>query len=147
LPGLKNDTGSGARSLFLRHNPNDTKSLMEKRGGKGFVRLYRALVWSMSGLKATFVHEAAFRQELLLCAVLAPLAFYFGRTGVEKSLLLGSLLLILIVELLNSAVETTVDRIGADQHDLAGRAKDMGSAAVFLSLVNAAATWLFVILA
>ncbi len=120
---------------------------MEKRGGKGIGRLFRAFGWSMSGLKATFVHEAAFRQELLLCVILAPLAFYFGKTGLEKALLLGSLLLILIVELLNSAVEATVDRIGADEHDLSGRAKDMGSAAVFLSLVNAGVIWLLVILA
>ena len=119
---------------------------MEKRGGKGFGRISRAFGWSMSGLKATFLHEAAFRQELLLCAILAPLAFYLGNTGVEKALLLGSLLLILIVELLNSAVEATVDRISEEEHDLAGRAKDMGSAAVFLSLVNAGVIWLFVIL-
>ncbi len=119
---------------------------MTTRGGKGFGRLYRAFGWSMSGLKATFVHEAAFRQELLLCVILAPLAFYFGKTGVGKALLLGSLLLILIVELLNSAVEAAIDRIGTDDHDLAGRAKDMGSAAVFLSLVNAGVIWLLVIL-
>jgi diacylglycerol kinase (ATP) len=119
---------------------------MVKRSGKGVGRLYRAFLWSMSGLKATFVHEAAFRQELLLCIVLAPLAFYFGRTGVEKALLLGSLFLILIVELLNSAVENTVDRISEDEHELAGRAKDIGSAAVFLSLVNAGVIWLLVIL-
>jgi diacylglycerol kinase (ATP) len=119
---------------------------MAKRSGKGLGRLSRAFGWSVAGLKATFVHEAAFRQELLLCAILVPLAFYFGRTGVEKALLLGSLLLILIVELLNSAVEAVVDRIGAEEHDLAGRAKDMGSAAVFLSLVNAGVIWLLVIL-
>lgn len=119
---------------------------MAKRSGKGLERLYQAFGWSMSGLKETFVHEAAFRQELLLCVVLAPFAFYFGKTGVEVSLLLGSLLLILIVELLNSAVETAVDRIGEEDHELAGRAKDMGSAAVFLSLVNAGIIWLLVIL-
>jgi diacylglycerol kinase (ATP) len=119
---------------------------MAKRSGKGLGRLSRAFGWSVAGLKATFVHEAAFRQELLLCAILAPLAFYFGRTGVEKALLLGSLLLILIVELLNSAIEAVVDRIGEEEHDLAGRAKDMGSAAVFLSLVNAGVIWLLVFL-
>jgi diacylglycerol kinase (ATP) len=119
---------------------------MAKRGGKGLGRLYRAFGWSMSGLKATFRHEAAFRQELLLCVILVPAAFYFGRTGVDKALLLGSLLLVLIVELLNSAVEATVDRIGEDDHALAGRAKDMGSAAVFLSLVNAGVIWFFVLL-
>ena len=118
-----------------------------KRGGKGLGRLYRAFFWSMSGLRAAFVHEAAFRQEILLCAVLAPAALYFGETGVEKALLLGSLLLVLIVELLNSAVEATVDRISEDEHDLSGRAKDIGSAAVFLSLVNAGFIWLLVIFA
>jgi len=119
---------------------------MTKRGGKGVGRLYRAFGWSMSGLKATFQHEAAFRQELLLCLILTPLALYLGRTGVEKALLIGSLLLVLIVELLNSAVEAAVDRISLENHDLAGRSKDMGSAAVFLSLLNMAIVWLFVIL-
>jgi diacylglycerol kinase (ATP) len=119
---------------------------MGKRSGKGFGRLYRAFSWTMSGLKATFVHEAAFRQELFLCLVMAPLTFYFGRTGVEKALLLGSLFLILIVELLNSSVETAVDRISEEDHELSRRAKDMGSAAVFLSLVNAAVIWFLVIL-
>ena len=117
-----------------------------KRGGKGLGRLYRAFFWSVSGLRAAFVHEAAFRQEILLCAVLAPAALYFGKTGVEKALLLGSLLLVLIVELLNSAVEVTIDRISEDEHDLSGRAKDIGSAAVFLSLINAGVIWLLVIL-
>ena len=119
---------------------------MSKRSGKGVGRLYRAFGWSMSGLKATFKHEAAFRQELLLCIILAPSAFYLGSTGVEKALLCGSLFLILIVELLNSAIEATVDRIGEDEHHLAGRAKDIGSAAVFLSLLNAGVIWLLVIL-
>jgi len=120
---------------------------MTKRGGRGFGRLYRAFWWSMSGLKATFQHEAAFRQELLLCLILVPMAFYLGKTGVQKILLLGSLVLVLIVELLNSAVEATVDRIGKEDHELAGRAKDMGSAAVLLSLLNVGVVWLLVILA
>jgi len=109
-------------------------------------RLQRAFAWSMAGLKAAFAHEAAFRQELLLCIVLTPAALFLGRTGVEKALLLGSLLLILIVELLNSAVEATVDRISTEDHDLAGRAKDLGSAAVFLSLVNAGIVWFLILL-
>jgi len=120
---------------------------MTKRGGKGLGRLFSAFGWSMSGLKATFLHEAAFRQELLLCLILAPLALYIGKTGVEKALLLGSLVLVLIVELLNSAVEAAVDRMGKEEHDLAGRAKDMGSAAVFLSLLNVVVVWLLLILA
>ena len=119
---------------------------MIKKSGKGIDRLLKALRWSMAGLKAAFMKEAAFRQELLLCVVLVPLAFYFGETGVEKALLLGSLVLVFIVELLNSAVEAAVDRIGKEQHDLAGQAKDMGSAAVFLSLLNVAVVWLFIIL-
>ena len=119
---------------------------MGKRSGKGFGRLYQAFGWSMSGLKATFVHEAAFRQELFLCLVMVPLTFYFGRTGVEKALLLGSLFLILIVELLNSSIEAAIDRIGEEEHELSRRAKDMGSAAVFLSLLNAGVIWFLVIL-
>lgn len=119
---------------------------MAKRSGKGFGRLQRAFAWSMAGLKAAFVHEAAFRQELLLCVFLIPPAFFLGKTGVEKAMLLGSLLLILIVELLNSAVEATVDRISTEDHELAGRAKDLGSAAVFLSLVNAGIVWCLIIL-
>jgi len=120
---------------------------MTKKSPKGMERLYKALGWSMSGLKATFVNEAAFRQELFLCIFLTPLAFYFGESGVEKAILLGSLLLVLIVELLNSAVEAVVDRISEDEHVLAGRAKDMGSAAVLLALLNVAVVWFFVILA
>ena len=146
MPGVKSDTGAKAQLYNLHFSLQHTKSPMAKRSGKGLSRIYSAFGWSMSGLKATFVHEAAFRQELFLCLALAPLAFYFGQTGVEKALLLGSLLLILIVELLNSAVETAVDRIGTEEHELAGRAKDMGSAAVFLSLVNAGVIWLLVIL-
>jgi diacylglycerol kinase (ATP) len=120
---------------------------MAKKSGKGMKRIFRAMGWSMSGLKAVFVNEAAFRQELFLCIFLVPLAFYFGQTGVEKAILLGSLLLVLIVELLNSAIEAAVDRISEDEHVLAGRAKDMGSAAVFLSLLNVAVVWFLVILA
>jgi diacylglycerol kinase (ATP) len=119
---------------------------MEKKSGTGIGRIFNAFGWSMSGLKAAFTNEAAFRQELLLCLILAPLGLYLGKTGLEKALLLGSLMLVLIVELLNSAVETVVDRIGKDQHDLSGRAKDMGSAAVFLSLLNVLLVWLLIIL-
>jgi len=118
---------------------------MEKKSGKGIDRIFRAFSWSMSGLKAAFMQEAAFRQELFLCIILVPLAFYFGKTGLEKALLLGSLMLVLIVELLNSAIEAVVDRISKDQHVLAGQAKDMGSAAVFLSLLNVAIVWILIL--
>jgi diacylglycerol kinase (ATP) len=100
----------------------------------------------MSGLRATFLQEEAFRQELLLSLILAPLALYLGNTGVEKALLLGSLFFVLVVELLNSAVEAAVDRVGMEENHLAGQAKDMGSAAVFLSLLNLVVVWMFIIL-
>jgi diacylglycerol kinase (ATP) len=119
---------------------------MVKKSGSGIGRLSRAFGWSMSGLKAAFLQEDAFRQEFFLCVILAPLGFYFGETGLEKALLLGSLMLVLIVELLNSAVEAAVDRISKDRHVLAGQAKDMGSAAVFLSLLNVAVVWVLIIL-
>ena len=119
---------------------------MVKKSGTGIGRIFRAFGWSISGLKAAFQQEAAFLQELLLCVVLAPLGLYLGETGLEKALMLGSLMLILIVELLNSAVEAAVDRISKDQHELAGQAKDMGSAAVFLSLLNAAMVWMLILI-
>jgi len=118
---------------------------MAKKSGNGIGRIFRAFGWSMSGIKAAFMKEAAFRQELFLCVILVPLAFYFGKTGTERAMLLGSLMLVLIVELLNSAIEAAVDRISKDKHDLAGQAKDMGSAAVFLSLLNAAIVWLLIL--
>ena len=108
-------------------------------------RVLRAAGYSVAGLRAALRKEAAFRQEVILFVVLAPLAFWLGRNGIERALLLGSLLLVLIVELLNSAVEATVDRISKKHHRLSGRAKDMGSAAVYLSLLLAALTWLLVL--
>ena len=108
-------------------------------------RVLRAAGYSIAGLRAALRKEAAFRQEVILFVVLAPLAFWLGRNGIERALLLGSLLLVLIVELLNSAVEATVDRISKKHHRLSGRAKDMGSAAVYLSLLLAALTWLLVL--
>jgi diacylglycerol kinase (ATP) len=91
-------------------------------------------------------HEDAFRWELTLVALLTPLALWLGDTGVERALLIGSLIIVLIVELLNSAIEATVDRISFENHRLAKRAKDIGSAAVMLSLVNAGVVWLLIIL-
>jgi len=93
----------------------------------------------------TFRYEAAFRQELLLCVVLIPTAFVFTDTAVERALLVGSLVLILIVELLNSGIEAAIDRFGGQSHELSGRAKDMASAAVLLSFVNALVIWLLVL--
>ncbi len=108
-------------------------------------RIVRAAGYSLSGLRAAFRKEAAFRQEVIVFALLAPLGLWLGRNGVERALLLGSLLQVLVVELLNSAVEATVDRVGRRWHKLAGRAKDMGSAAVALALILAVVTWALVL--
>jgi diacylglycerol kinase (ATP) len=100
---------------------------------------------SLAGLTAAG-HEDAFRQELILVALLSPVALWLGDTGIERAVLIGSLILVMIVELLNSAIEATVDRISLESHRLAKRAKDIGSAAVMLALLNAAAVWLLVLL-
>lgn len=107
----------------------------------GFSRMWHATGYSLSGLRAGW-GEAAFRLEACLAVVMLPLALWVGRSWVEVALLAGSVLLVLIVELLNTAVESAIDRIGFERHDLSKRAKDMGSAAVFLSLVLAGGIWL-----
>ncbi len=114
---------------------------MGKPGATGLTRILNATGYSLKGLQAALRHESAFRQELALCLVLLPAAFWLGQGAVERSLLIGSLLLVLIVELLNSAVEAVVDRFGDERHELSGRAKDMGSAAVFVSLLNVLVIW------
>ena len=116
-------------------------SAQEFKGKKGLVRLWNATGYSRDGILAAWRHEAAFREEILLAAITIPLAFYLGKTGVERALLVGSIILILIVEILNSAVEAVVDKASPEKHDLAKRAKDMGSAAVLFSLTNAAVVW------
>lgn len=108
-------------------------------------RVVRALRFSALGLRAAYYKESAFRQELILAAVLLPLGAWLGRSGVERALLIGSVLLVLIVELLNSAIEATVDRGGKEWDELAGCAKDMGSAAVLIALLQLAATWGFIL--
>ena len=108
-------------------------------------QVWKAFTWSMKGLRATWQVESSFRLEVYLCLVLIPLGLYLGNTGVEKFLLVSVLLWVLIIEVLNSAIEAVVARWGTEHHDLAGRAKDMGSAAVFLSDVNAALCWLLVL--
>ena len=107
----------------------------------GFDHFFSAFQWSLQGLIATYRGEAAFRQELLLCVLLAPLGLWLAETGVERALLIGSLLFVLVVEIVNSALESIVNRIGTERHELSGRAKDQGSAAVFLSLVATALIW------
>lgn len=107
----------------------------------GIRRIWNAAHYSIAGIRAGWNHEAAFRQEIVLCLALIPAAFWLGNTTVERVLLISSCLLVLIIELLNSAVEATVDRISTDLHTLSGRAKDMGSAAVFISLLIVVVTW------
>jgi diacylglycerol kinase (ATP) len=111
------------------------------KGKTGLVRLKNAFGYSLAGFRAAYEHEDAFRQEVLLAAILIPLAFWLPAGNLGKALMIGSVLLVLMVELLNSAIEATVDRISLDNHDLAKRAKDIGSAAVLVSLINVAAVW------
>lgn len=116
-----------------------------KPGGTGLTHFVRAFGYSMAGLRTTFRNESAFRQELLLCVVGVPLGLWLGANAVERVLLVGSLLLVLVVELMNTAVENVVDRASPERHELAGRAKDAGSAAVFVTLVIAGFTWLAIV--
>ena len=115
------------------------------KGKTGLRRLWNAFHYSLAGFTAAYQNEDAFRQESLLAAVLIPLALFLPAGAVGKALMIASVLLVLIVELLNSAVEATVDRISLEDHRLAKRAKDIGSAAVLLSLVNLAVVWALVL--
>jgi len=110
-----------------------------------FERLSAAARYSIAGLHAALRKEAAFRQEVILFVVMTPIGVWLGRNGIERSLLIGSLLLVLIVELLNSAIEATVDRVSKKHHKLSGRAKDMGSAAVILSIALVITTWALIL--
>lgn len=112
---------------------------------RGPSRIFKAAKWSMQGLRAAWLHESSFRLEVYLFVVLAPLAWWLGGNGVERALLIGSMLLVLSVELLNSAVEAVIERYGPEIHELAGRAKDMGSAAVFLLLVLVVLSWALIL--
>jgi diacylglycerol kinase (ATP) len=116
------------------------------KGKTGLKRIFNALIYSMNGIGAAFRHEDAFRQEAVLAAVLLPLAFLLKVSGTGRAIMVASVLLVLIVELLNSAVEATVDRVSLDKHHLSKRAKDIGSAAVLLALVNVAVVWTCVLL-
>jgi diacylglycerol kinase (ATP) len=111
-----------------------------QKGRTGFNRVWHATGYSLAGLRAGW-EEAAFRLEACLSFVLVPVAFWIGRTWVEVALLAGSVLLVMLVELLNTGIEAAIDRISLERHDLSKRAKDMGSAAVFLSLLLAGGIW------
>lgn len=115
------------------------------RGSAGLTRVVKALGYSLSGLRAAFLCEAAFRQELLLAVILVPLAFFLHVNHIDRALMIGSVLLLLVVELLNSAIEAVVDKVSPEWHALAKRAKDMGSAAVLLAICNIAVTWALVL--
>jgi diacylglycerol kinase (ATP) len=115
------------------------------KGRTGLQRVWNALHYSLDGLTAAYRHESAFRQETWLALVLIPAAFFMPAAAIGKALMVGSVLLVLMVELLNSAIEAVVDRVSLEHHQLAKRAKDIGSAAVLISLLNVAAVWLLVL--
>lgn len=119
---------------------------MAAQGKKGLDRLYHATIYSWQGFKAAFKNEAAFRQEVYLAILLIPLAFLLGSNSVERALLISVVLLVPIVELINSAVEAIVDRVSTEKHELSGRAKDVGSAAVLLSIINAVVVWVLILI-
>lgn len=119
---------------------------MAKTGATGITRIINAAGYSWLGFKAAFKNEAAFRQELGLTLMLTPIALYFGQSYADKAILIASLIFILLVEILNSAIEAVVDRHGDEVHELSGRAKDMGSAAVLLAFVIAGLVWFSVLI-
>lgn len=126
----------------MQNQPQHTTSEVNPQKSRtGLNRILHAGGYSIQGLRAGW-HETAFRQEAILAMALVPLAFWFGQNWVETSLLAGSVLMVMIVELLNTCVESAIDRIGPEWHDLSKRAKDMGSAAVLLSLLLCAGIWL-----
>lgn len=112
---------------------------------QGIARIVRATGFSWQGIRAAYRNEAAFREEVWLCVVMIPLGFYLGDGGVEKALLVASVLLLPLVEILNSALEAVVDRFGGEQHELSGRAKDMGSAAVAIAIAIMVIVWVLVL--
>lgn len=116
------------------------------KGQTGLRRIWNAFNYSLSGLHAAYRNEDAFRQESLIAAILIPVALALPQPGMAKALMVASVLLVLIVELLNSAIEAAIDRISLDRHRLSKRAKDIGSAAVLVALINVVATWALVLL-
>ncbi len=118
-----------------------------RKSKTGVARIWNAFLYSMEGISAAFKHETAFRQEVLLAGILIPTALLLPANGTGKALMLASVLLVLIVELINSAIEAVVDRISPEHHPLAKRAKDFGSAAVLLSLINVPLIWTLVMFA
>lgn len=126
--------------------PSEAALSSPYKGHRGLRRIRNALFYSLHGLRAAYAHEAAFRQETLAAVVLVPVALMLSRSGAARALMIGSVLLVLVVELLNSAIEAVTDRVSLENHALAKRAKDLGSAAVMMSLVNVPVVWLLVLL-
>lgn len=118
---------------------------MPAKNRGGFQRLYKATIYSLQGLQAAYRNEAAFRLEVFLSIFLIPLGLWLGENGTERALLVGSTLLVMIIELINSGIEAVVDRFGGDHHELSGIAKDIASAAVLLALVNFLVIWSLVL--
>ncbi len=119
---------------------------MTNNSNTGFTRIIKATGYSWKGLCAAYRNEAAFRQETWLCVVMIPLGLYLGNNGIEKALLVASVMLLPMMEILNSAVEAVVDRFGEERHELSGRAKDMASAAVALAIILVVAVWILVLM-
>jgi len=112
----------------------------------GIERIVKAFGYSMQGFRQCFTYEAAFRQEVALSVLLIPLAWWLGETGLEQAVMIASWLMVLVIELINSAIEAAIDRFGDEQHELSGRAKDIGSAAVFLAITIAGLVWALILL-
>lgn len=143
-PASAASLASGGRTSLVAGYPNFFWNIinnMAKQGKRGLRRLIDAAGYSAAGLAVAWRGEEAFRQEVLMAVVLVPLALWLGQSNLERLLLVASWLVVMIVEILNTAVEATVDRISDEQHRLSGQAKDLGSAAVFLSLLLAALVW------
>jgi diacylglycerol kinase (ATP) len=129
-------------------NPTENTSTPESpfKGKTGLQRVWNAFGYSLSGLRAAFHHEDAFRQEVVLALVLIPLALWLGSDGLHRALMIASVMLVLVVELINSAIEAAVDRVSLEKHSLSKRAKDIGSAAVMMALTNVVCVWTLVLL-
>lgn len=139
-------TAAHSQAATVASTQADSSQLESPHKGKtGLRRVWNAIFYSIAGLRAAYRHEDAFRQEVLLAVLLIPTAFFMPAAGTGKALMIASVLLVLVVELLNSAVEATVDRVSLEHHRLAKRAKDIGSAAVLMSLLNVIAVWLLVL--
>jgi len=132
----------------MQETPSHTQHQESPYKGKtGLRRLFNAFFYTLDGLRAAYRHEDAFRQEVWLACLLIPAAFFLPASGPGRALMVGSVLLVLIVELINSAIEAAIDRISLESHKLSKRAKDIGSAAVMIALINVVATWALVLLA